>query len=174
MFQRAFNHRCDGIIRVEQCFLSRVDTATIDADSDRTVVVFCRFGDKSNFFLPRFFFFVVIKVSWVVADLVNMGRDDFGQTIVFLQIHRQIGRDLGTNLGQSRRVLLAVDGDSDNIGSRVLHQVHQRDRGIDIGRLGRRHRLDGDRVGLADGNGADLYGSRRVSLNMYHQDARLA
>jgi hypothetical protein len=44
----------------------------------------------ANLFLPGLFPFVMVQVSGVVADLVNMRSDDFCKPIVFLQVDNQI------------------------------------------------------------------------------------
>ena len=111
---------------------------------------------------------MVIEVTRVVSDLVNVWRDDFAKPIILLKIDRQVGGCLFANLRQSRGIFFTVDSNPNDVRACFVHQVYQRDRCVDIGGLGCSHRLDSDRVGIANRDAADLYGSGRIASDIYH------
>ena len=49
-----------------------------------------------------------------------------------------------------------------------MHQLHERDGRVDIGRLGRSHTLDCDRIPVTDRDRTNFDGSGGVSLDIYH------
>ena len=79
-------------------------------------------GQIPHLVLPRLLALVVIEMAGVVADLVDMRRDQLGQAVVLLQIDRQVRRRLPANLGQGLGVLLAIDGDPHDVGPGVVQQ----------------------------------------------------
>jgi hypothetical protein len=99
-------------------------------------------------------------------------RDDLSQSIIFLQIDRQVRRRLPPNLCQGGSVFLAVDSDPDYVRPSIGHQVDQSDRGVNVRCFRRRHGLDRDWVAIANCHATDLYRSRLVSLNVYHGELR--
>lgn len=103
----------------------------------------------------------------VVADLVDVWSYELGEAVVFLEIDREIGLGLAANLRQGFGVLLAIDGDADNVRARIVQGVHLFDGGSDILRLGRGHALDRDGIVVADRDGADLDGACWVAGNFH-------
>ena len=93
---------------------------------------------------------MVIQVAWVVANFVHIRGDDFGQTIVLLQIDRQISGHLSPNLHQCFGLFLIVDCDTDHISPSVDEVIDLPHGGINVGRLCRCHALDRDRCITAD------------------------
>ena len=89
---------------------------------------------------------MVVQVAGVVAEFVDMRSHDLRHPIVLLQIHRQVGFGLVANFGQSGSFFFVVDGDANDIGTGIVHQVHERDGGVDVSGFGGGHRLDRDRV----------------------------
>ena len=84
VFERAFKHGGDGIAGRMFLDLGGVHRAAVDADAKGAIVFTRRIDNKSDFVLPRLAAFVVIQVPWVIADLVDVRRDQGGHSVVFL------------------------------------------------------------------------------------------
>ena len=106
---------------------------------------------------------MVIQVPRVVADLVDIRRDDFCQSIIFLQVDRQIARDLLPNFDQRFGIFLAVDRDAHDISTGIHEVVYLPHRGVNIRRLCGRHALHGNRRITADESITDGNGTRRIA-----------
>ena len=150
MFPGAFEHRGDRIVPVVLLSLDRIHTPAIDAHPEGTAVLLGHTGQVPDLVLPRLVLLVVVQVPRVVPDLVDVGRNQLRQPVALLKIHRQVGRGLTANLGQGRRVFLAVDGDPHHIGPGFGQLVDERHRGIHILRRRGRHALHGNRMAGAD------------------------
>ena len=122
MLEGAFEHRRDRIVRVVLLLLRRIDAAAVHADAHRTVIVAGDLGQIPHLVLPRLLALVVIQVARVVADLVDVRRDQLRQPVVLLQIDRQVRLGLLADFGQGLGVLLAVDGDPHDVGARLVQQ----------------------------------------------------
>ncbi len=109
----------------------------------------------------------MIKMAGVVADFIDVRGDFFGESIILLQVDREIGGCLLANLSQGSRVLIAVDGDSNDAGTGLLKKIDESHRRVDIGGVGRRHTLNGDRVIGSDMNGADADTSSWVAIDRH-------
>ena len=124
-------------------------------------------GEVADLLLPGLLALVVIQMPRVVADLVDVRRDEFRQAVVLLQVDRQIGRRLPANLGQRLGVLLAVDGNPHDVGPGRVQVVDLRDGGVDVWRVRRRHALHGDRMAGADGDRTDAHATRGIAARMF-------
>ena len=118
--------------------------------------------------LPRSLTLVVIKMARVISDLIDMRRHAFRETVILLQINRQIGLGLSPDFGQGLGVLSAVDRNTDHVRARVIQQIHQFHGRVDIGCAGGRHRLNRDFVSRTDRHRPDSNRPGPVSLNFNH------
>jgi hypothetical protein len=66
---------------------------------------------------------MVIEVSRVVPELVDMGRHRRGQAIVLLEIDDEIGLCLLPDLGKGGHVFRRVDRDADQVAARFAHML---------------------------------------------------
>ncbi len=101
-----------------------------------------------------------------------MRRNLLHEPIVLLQIDRQIGRRLLANLGKRRSILVRVDSDPNHMGARTMEIVHESYRGIDIGRMSRRHALYGYRMLCSNINGANLDRTCGVAFD-FHETSQV-
>ena len=159
MFRRAVEHRRDRIVLRHTLPSVRIDAAAVHADADRAVVVAGDLDQIPHLLLPRLGSLVVIKMARVVADLVDVRRDDFGQPVVLLQIDRQVAFGLLANLGERLGVLAGCRRRcARHRPRRCMQRVDLRDGGVNVLRLRGRHALHGDRrsppINRADANGA--------------------
>ena len=111
MFEGRFEHWRDRIARIVKFSLRRVDAAAVDPDANGAIVPSSLLDDEPNLFLPRLFTLVVVQVTGVVADLVDVRCDPLGETKILLQIDRQVRLRTATNFRQSQRIFVAVDSD---------------------------------------------------------------
>ena len=81
----------------------------------------------------------MIEMPRVVADFIDVWCDHRDQTVVLLKINRKIGGGLLANLRQRFGVFFTIDGNANHIGTRILHQLHERNGRFNILRLGRCH-----------------------------------
>ena len=102
-------------------------------------------------------------MAGVIADLVDVRRQLARQAIILLQIDGQICLRLLANFSQRLGVLLAIDGNPDNVCRRLVQQIHQLHRRINVLGVCRRHTLHGDWMSRANGDRADADGSRCVA-----------
>ena len=144
MIERAVQHGRNGIVRLVLFDHIRVDGTAVDSHTNRTVVVLGNARDVAHLVLPVTFAFVMVKVTRVVANLVNMRRDDFRQPIVFLQVHGQVARGLLTNFRQRLRFLPTVDGNPHDVSAGREHIGGLSNSGVDVGGLRGRHALHGN------------------------------
>ena|SRR5206468_5847716 len=122
-------------------------------------------SDESDFVLPGAARLVVIQVAGVIANFVDVGRDNGGESIILLQIDGQIGLGLPANFGESLGIAGTINGDSDNISASGMQLVDLLDRRRDVLRVRGRHALDGDWMSAADRDGSNANRSRRLALN---------
>ena len=160
-------HGADRIVGIEFIFDGRIDRPAVNTDADGAIVGRSRIDDEFDFVLPRLGFFVVVEVSWVVSDFVDVRSDLGNEPVVFLEVDREVGGGLLADFGQGCGIFIAIDGDPHDIGSGSVQVVDQGDRGGDIGRVGGGHALDGDGVTGTDGDRADLDVSGWVSLDLH-------
>src|SRR5439155_13629047 len=71
--------------------LGRIDRAAVHSHTDGAVVPGCHLGDELHLFLPGLLSLVMVEMAGVVADFVHVRRHPRRESIVFLQIDRQIG-----------------------------------------------------------------------------------
>ena len=109
---------------------------------------------------------VVVQVAGVVANLVDVGCDLRAESVVLLQIDRKWGGGLLADSGERLDVFARVDGDADEVGAGGFEQLDLADRGLDVLRARRGHRLDDDGIAAADGHVADLDRSRRIAAQV--------
>lgn len=78
----------DGLVVVVGVSLehSGVDGAAVDADADGEVVLCGGVGDEGDFVGDGFVCFVVVEVSGVVADFVDVRCDEGCEAVVFLEV----------------------------------------------------------------------------------------
>ena len=120
-------------------------------------------GEETDLVLPRFVRLVVVQVAGVVAELVDVGRDAAGETVIFLQVDDQVGRGLAADFGQGVGVASAVDGDADHVGPGGDEVVHLGDRGVNVLRVRGRHALHGDGLAGANRGGTDADGAGGIA-----------
>jgi len=159
----AMEHRRDGIARVVPLSQGRVHAAAINANPQRAVVLLGDGRQVADLFLPRLVPLVVMQMAGVIADLVNVRRHEFRQTVVLLQIHGQIGGALPADLRERRGVLGAVSGDPDHIRSGRGQRLDLGHRGIDILSPRGRHALDRHGLTVSDHDGTDPDGTSGIS-----------
>ena len=104
----------------------------------------------------------------VVAYFIDMRSDQFRKSVVLLQVHRERGSGIPTDLGQGLDILFAIDGNADNIGSGFLEQVYLMQRSGNVLGAGRRHALHRNGVAGANGGGAYFYRSGGIALDFVH------
>ena len=75
---------------------------------------------------------VVVQVPGVVAQLVDVRRDELRQAVVLLQVDREQGVRARSDLGQRLDVGLAVDRDAHQVGAGGLEQLHLPHRRRDV------------------------------------------
>ena len=141
----------------------RIDRAAVHANSHRTVVVLSHLDQVFHFLLPRLGSFVMVQMSGVVANLVDMRGDDFGEPIILLQVYGQISLHLTPNLHQGFGFFLIVDGDTHDIRAGVDQIINLPHRGVNVGRFGGRHALDGNRSVAANEAVSDGDPASRIS-----------
>ena len=114
---------------------------------------------------------MVIEVTGVVSDLVDEGRYDFREPVVFLKVHGKIGRRSFPDGAQGFRVLGAVYGHPHDTRTGLAKCLGLRGRGLDVLRLGGAHALDRDGLAAADANPADANAAGLVSrCALTHRD----
>ena len=154
-------------MRIELVLDRRIDRPAVDADSNRAVVGRCGLDNELDFILPSLGLLMVIKMPWVVPNLVDMRSDLRHEPIIFLQVDRKVRLGLLSDLGQGDRILVAVDRYTHDVGTGSLQVVYQTDRRWNIGRMGRSHALDRDRVPRSDRDRADADTSCGISLDLH-------
>ena len=75
MFQRTFKHGRDGIAGVVLLFFRWIDAAAVHPDTNGAIMFDSLIDDEADFVLPRFIALVMVQVSGVVANLVDVGGD---------------------------------------------------------------------------------------------------
>ena len=167
MLQRAFQHGSDGIVGIVFFLFRRINAATVDADSDRAIVLRRLVNDKANFFLPGLTALVMVKVAGVVSNFIDVRRNQFGKLEILLQINRQIGRGLFANFCKSFCVLITVHSNTHDASASLAVRLGLSNCGVDILRFGGRHALNSDRISIPDGDGADDDGTSWVSRDLH-------
>ena len=84
-----------------------------------------------------------------------------------MQIDGQVGGCLLSNFGQRFGVLIAIDRDTNHIGTGPLQIIDQFNRRIDVRRVRGRHALNRNGMICSDGYGTDLDASSWVSLDFH-------
>ena len=102
-------------------------------------------NDSSHLVRPGFLAFVVIQVTGVVTELGDVWRDDLCQSVVLLQVDREIGVGFGGDIDDGPRVGGAIDSDPDDIRSSFMQIPDLGRRGRNVAGRGGCHALDGDR-----------------------------
>lgn len=163
VFPGAFEHGGDGVVVVEFFELGGIDGAAVDTDADGAVVVSAEVGDVLDLVLPGARAFVVVEVSGIVADLVDVGGDLLDEAVVFLEVDGEVGGGLFADFGESGGVLGAIDGDANDICSGAFEVMDLAYRGCHILGVGSSHGLNGDGMILADVDASDANGPSGVS-----------
>ena len=160
-------HRSDRIMRIELVLDRRIDRPAVDPNSNRTVVGRRSLNNELDLILPSLGLLMMVQVPWVVPNLVDMRSDLRHEPIIFLQVDRKVRLGLLSDLGQGGRILIAIDRDTHDIGTGLVQVVDQTDRRRNIGRMGRSHALDRDRVPRSDRDRADADTSCGISLDLH-------
>ena len=128
----------------------RVEAAAVDADADRETPVLRLPGHGADVVgladVPR------VEPQAGHAGLHRRQRQLVLEVDVGDEGDGRAGHDPGQPLGR----LLLVAGAADDVGAGARQGVDLGQGPVDVGRLRRRHRLDGDRRAAADGHGADV------------------
>ena len=155
MLKGAFHHGGHRVLILSGGELLRVHRTRVDADADGAVVFARDIHQEGDLVLPGFLAFMVVEMSGVVADLVHVGRDHFGQAVVLLQVNAQHRFALAPDPDQRLGILAVVRGDADDVGAGLLKQPELRQRGVHVGGGRGAHALHGDGVIVADGDASD-------------------
>ena len=102
-------------------------------------------GNPLHLVLPRLIPFVVVEVSGVVAELVDVGCHDLREPVILLQVHAEVGVGFGGDIDNREGIGGAVDGDPHHIGSGPFEVADLSGGGGDVAGRGGRHALHGDR-----------------------------
>jgi len=137
-------------VRVVPLFVLRVDAAAVDADAQGTVMLAGDGRQVANLVLPRLALLVMVQVTGIVANFIHVGRHAFRQAVVLLEIDRQVGRTLPTDLRQGRGVCRAIGRDADDICPGLGQRLNLGDGRVDVLSMRRGHALDGDGLLSAD------------------------
>ena len=108
---------------------------------------------------------MVVKMSGVVANLVHMGGDHFGQAVVFLQVNAEHRVALAPDPDQGLGILAVVRGDADDVGAGLFQQPELCQRGVHVGGWRGTHALHGNGVIVADGYASDVDCTGGVALD---------
>ena len=123
---------------------------------------------KPDLVLPRLFALVMIQMARVVAELVDVRGDGFGQAIVLLQVDRQIGACVWWRISASASAsfLLSTAIRTTSAPARA-RSLTCADRGRDVLRVRGRHALHGDRMPGADRHRADPDRTRWITDKLH-------
>ena len=150
MFQSRSEHGTDGITLGEFGFVFGVYGAAVDSDANGAVIFLGYVGEIGDLFRNRKVPFVVVKVSRIVTNFLDVRGYLLGESIVLLQVDAEWGRRLLADLGQRFHIFTAVYGDANQVGASRLQQFHLAHGRGDVLSAGSRHALHGDRVIRAD------------------------
>ena len=166
VFECGFDHRRDRVVfRILVEFLG-IDRTGVHADAYRVAVRPGHVDEVAHFVANRLVAFEVVEVPGVVPELLHERGDLLGEPVVLLQIDDEVRvRAGGADLGERRDVLRIVDGDADDVGTGLFEQLDLPDRGRDVDRARRGHRLDGDRMIGADLHVADAHFARNAGFH---------
>ena len=103
---------------------------------------------------------MVIKVAWIVAEFIDEWRNLNSQSVVFLQIDREIGCGASPDGLKCSSILLAIDCDAHDARSSLMQGIYLFERSHNILRVCGRHALGGNGVPKPNGDRADLYRTR--------------
>ena len=168
VFQGALDHGSDAILLGILLPLGRIDRTAIHAYADGTVVRAGHVDKELHFVLPRLGSFVVVQMARIVANLVDHRGDVGGQAIVLLKVAGEISPRPLADLGQRLGVGLGINRHADDIGSGSDQMLDLGERRFDVGRLRGAHALYGNRIAIADGQGANLYRTSWISGGLGH------
>jgi len=127
-----------------------VEAAGVDADADRDAAVLGLLRDELDLL-------GLADVAGVESQRLH-ARLHRGQRELVLEVdvgderNRRAGHDLREPFGRG----LLVTGTAHDVAAGAGQRVDLRQRAVDVGRLGRRHRLHRNRRSAPDGDGADL------------------
>ena len=82
----------------------------------------------------------MVQMAGIIADLIDIGSHQRRQTVILLQIHRKYGL---TEDFQGLNILLAVDGNPNDIRPGLFQNLDLTGGGVDIHGAGGRHTLYG-------------------------------
>ena len=146
MLNRAFQHRRNGIFRIVFVFLGGINTAAVDADSDRTVIVACSLDDHLHLVLPGLITFVMVQGGLGCSEACRRvaRRPMPGDSSLARSTDRFAEVCLRISATASASFLLSTAMRTD-VGTSVGHQVDQelRSRRYVLS-LGGGHRLNGN------------------------------
>ena len=149
------DHRRDTLLCRKLIPDLRIHRAGIDPHAERTVVLHGNIDQKADFLLPAAVSFMVVEVSRVVSNLVNKRGDRFSQSIVLLQINREVGLGVCPDFSQSLCIFVTVSRNADNASSGRSQLVDLSAGGLHIPGVGGAHALDDNRISTTNGEISD-------------------
>src|SRR3989338_1215977 len=134
----------------------RIDRTAIDPDPKGTIMLGGDLHNSGDLVLLRLLFLVVMEVSWVVTDLLDVRGEARGEAITLLKINHQRRAGLIAEPSQRLHVFVAIHRNSDQVRPRLFQDTNLPEGRVKIRGSCRRHALDGYRIGPADLDATDM------------------
>jgi hypothetical protein len=105
--------------------------------------------------LPGYFRFSMVQMTGIVSDFIHERSGNFGESIIFLQVHRKVGSGALSDFLEGFGIVQCVNGNADESGTGIGEALTRFGSFFDIGRLRCRHTLQYDGQTAADPDRAD-------------------
>src|SRR5262249_18438155 len=154
----------------------RSHRAAVYSNADRAIGVARHSDQPRNLVAQRFGALDVVQMTWIVADLIDVGSDLGGQPVVFLQIDDERRVGLAANFFERFDFFVVVHGEAHNGGAGALKLPRLGNARVGVARRRGTHALHRHRRAGTDLYLADTHGPGRASGgNAFHDSAsRLA